>query len=164
MLAAALAAAFFLQAQAPAQPAGGDDTQNGIDVQKFVSIERVREGLEKPPSKLTLRERKPDFVVEISERQRFEKLIAPFLQFDSGSVKKPLFFVPQPQVGTTPSLASIDLLSLASAIGRQISGARHERATDAAHSEVLRAIAEYCAAQPNGGTGLQICMNPTSIR
>jgi hypothetical protein len=29
---------------------------------------------------------------------------------------------------------------------------------------VIRAVVEYCAAQPHGGAGLQICANPGSIR
>ncbi len=136
-----------------------------IDLSKVVSLRRISEGVAQPPSRLTLPERTPDFVVEVNERQRFEHLIAPFLQGDFGTpARKPSFFASQPQVGTTPALASIDVLAVASAIGKRVSGARREREAGAARTDVLRAIAEYCAAQPNGGTAIRICMDPTSVR
>jgi len=91
-------------------------------------------------------------------------MIAPFLQFDSGAHQKPSFFAAQPQVGTTPALAAIDLLAIASAVRRELSGARRARSAGAAQADVARTIAEYCAAQPNGGTAIRICMDPTSVR
>jgi len=128
-----------------------------------VSVDRIREALSRPPA-LDLRRPRPDFVVEVNERQRFARMIAPFLQFDAGAVKKPAFFAPQPQVGTTPALASVDLLSIASALRHQLSATRTARASSSAQDAVRKAIAEYCAAQPNGGTALRICMDPASIR
>ena len=128
-----------------------------------VSVERIRQALSRPRTRLALQQREPDFVVDITERQRFERIITPLLQFDAGAVKKPRFFSAQPRVGTTPALASIDLLAVGSALKRQIAGARTPRAASA-NPAVVRAIAEYCAAQPNGGTWIRICMDPSSIR
>jgi hypothetical protein len=53
---------------------------------------------------------------------------------------------------------------LAGKIGSALSKAARERATADAREEVEQAIAEYCAAQPGGGAGIQICSPPPSIR
>jgi len=129
-----------------------------------VSLDRIRAALSTPAPDLTLQRIQPDFTIDITERQRFEQLIEPWLRFDRGTAQKPLFFAAQPRVGTTPALASVDLLALTSAIRRQLSGVRRERAVGAARGDVRRAVAEYCAAQPNSGAGIQICMDPTTIR
>ncbi|HTK28675.1 MAG TPA: hypothetical protein VL309_03950 [Vicinamibacterales bacterium] len=162
MLAVVLAAALAYQAAAAGGPPASDPAQTATDT--AVSLERIRRALEQPAPALVLSERKPDFVVGIVERQRFETLIAPFLQFDAGGIRKPSFFAAQPQVGTTPALASIDLLAIASAVRRQLSSARRGRDAGAARSEVMGAIAEYCAAQPDGGKAIRMCMDPASIR
>lgn len=154
MLSLVLAAALAAQAAQPAAPPNRDAAA-------AVSLQRIRRALAEPESRLTLPERTPDFIVDITERQRFDRMIAPFLQFDSGARQKPSFFAAQPQVGTTPALAAIDLLAIASAVRRELSGARRERS---ARADVARTIAEYCAAQPNGGTAIRICMDPTSVR
>jgi hypothetical protein len=58
----------------------------------------------------------------------------------------------------------VQLLPLVRGIAHGFSSARQAQSSSGAHREVLRAVAEYCAAQPNGGTAIAICMNPTSIR
>ncbi|MNC94059.1 hypothetical protein D3C83_108250 [compost metagenome] len=42
--------------------------------------------------------------------------------------------------------------------------ARRADAEAAAHDEVLRAIARYCAAQPHRGSGIVICEDPSVSR
>jgi hypothetical protein len=152
-----LAAALAMQAPPPAAPSQPDTGST-------VSLERIRRALEAAPSTLTLPPRKPDFVVEVNERQRFAQLVAPFLAGDYGVQRKRWFLTSQPQVGMTPPLAAVDLLAIASAFGRQLSDANRQRASSTARDDVRRAIAGYCAAQPNGGTEIRICMDPTSIR
>ena len=44
-----------------------------------------------------------------------------------------------------------------SVIGDAIGEARRARAEAAAHAEVERAMAEFCAAQPNAGAGIVGC-------
>jgi hypothetical protein len=61
-------------------------------------------------------------------------------------------------------LFNISLLPLVSGVFHGFSSARQAQSSSEAHREVLRAVAEYCAAQPNGGTAIAICMNPTSVR
>jgi hypothetical protein len=61
-------------------------------------------------------------------------------------------------------LFSVSLMPLVRGIAHGFSNAREAQSSSQAHREVVRAVAEYCAAQPNGGTAIAICMNPTSIR
>jgi len=157
MLSLLLVAVFAAQPP-PTEPAITPDSS------AVVSLERIRQAIAAPPSRLNLPHRAPDFVVEVTERQRADRWILPLLQFDSGLAHKPSFFASQPQVGTTPALAAVDVLALASAVRRQLSGTPHDRGGGAGRADVLRAIADYCAAQPNGGTAIRICMDPTSIR
>ena len=49
---------------------------------------------------------------------------------------------------------------LAGKAGNAITGAMRDHAVAAAHDEVQQAVSEYCAAQPNRGSGIQICDKP----
>jgi hypothetical protein len=159
MLSLFLLAAFAAQAPATEPPIAQDSSA-------VVSLERIREALAAPPSRVNPPpHRTPDFVVQVvTDRQRVDRLIAPVLQFDSGIARRPWFLASQPQVGTTPALAAVDVLALASAVRRQLAGAPRDRRDAAARRDVRQAIADYCAAQPNGGTAIRICMDPTSVR
>jgi hypothetical protein len=133
-----------------------------------VSIDHIREALERPAStQLSLRVVIPDFVVTVTERERFEKLAPPW-DFRSGPVPPGgLYAYEQRQrtgVAFTQPLVSVDLLAIGRGIAGAISGARSAHRADAAHDEVQRAIAEYCAAQPNAGAGIQLCAIPPAIR
>lgn len=115
------------------------------------ALSRVRSALARPPSKLILQQRKPDFTVDIRERDRFDRLLPPMWEFKAG---------PAPWAGASrwsQPMVSVDLLAIAGAIARAVAHARRARAEDAARDEVRREIANYCAAQPNGGAGIRIC-------
>lgn len=121
------------------------------------SVDRIRAALETPISELlTRRPITPDFVVDIRERQRFEKLMKPW-DFSSGPVPPGgLYAYEQFQRSGIPvaqPLFMIDLLAIARGITKTAYSARTARARE----EVDRAIAEYCEAQPDHGARIQLC-------
>ena len=126
------------------------------------SLDRLRAALDKPPSRLTLPDRKPDFTVDIRERQRFEDLLPPILDFKVGPG------VPQQSLFTSPfgsqPLFRVDLLAMGMAAAAVINEVRKARARRSAFEEVRRTIAEYCAAQPDGGAGIQLCSSAPARR
>ena len=137
-----------------------------------VSIDRIRGALERPAgNRLRLRvvipDVKPDFAVKIFERERFEKLVPP-LDFRSGPVPKGgLYAYDQLQrtgLGFTQPLVSMDLLPIGRGIASAISAARSAHAAGVARDDVQRAIAEYCAALPDAGAGIQLCAASRAIR
>ena len=89
------------------------------------------------------------------ERERFEHWLPSILDFKVGPG------VPQQALFTSPfgsqPLFRVDLLSMAMAAAAGINEVRKAHARRNAVSEVRRAILEYCAAQPNGGAGIQVC-------
>jgi hypothetical protein len=121
-----------------------------------VSIARIRAALERPDV-LTLPRITPDFVVDVRERQRFDKLVPP-MDFRSGPVPPGgLYAYEQLQrsgVSAAQPLLLIDLI----AIGHEISRAHAAHEAASAREEVRQAIADYCAAQPAGGAGIAICV------
>ena len=137
------------------QPQTGSASQSEPPVLP-VSIERIRAALERPDL-LTLRHITPDFVVDVRERERFDKLVPP-MDFSSGPVPPGgLYAYEQLQragVPITQPLVLIDLMAIAQEIRR--AHAPHEAAS--AREEVRQAIADYCAAQPGGGVGIAICV------
>jgi hypothetical protein len=127
-----------------------------------ISVDHVRAALEQPPSKLTLRQRTPDFRINITERERFEitererfaRLVAPILDF---KVDPPIlpWFPGAP--GSSAPLFGMNLLPVAMAAAQGIAALQRAHAKRAARDEVRRTILAYCAAQPDGGRGVQIC-------
>jgi hypothetical protein len=145
-------------AQQPTQPPAD------INPPPLFSVERIRAALETPHSELlTRRQITPDFVVNIRERERFEKLMKPW-DFSSGPVPPGgLYAYEQLQrsgIAIAQPLFLIDLM----AIGRGVSKAAYSARTAAARRTVERAIAEYCAAQPDGGAGIQLCTSSRAMR
>jgi hypothetical protein len=128
------------------------------------SVARVRVALEQAPGTLILAlpERKPDFAVTITERERFEKLLPPILDFRLGPG------LPQQELFTSPwgsqPIVSVDLMSLAVAAVVGVNQLRKAHVRRAALEEVRQTIADYCAAQPDRGTGIQICASSPAIR
>jgi len=143
-----------------------------------VSLDKIREALEQPPGEpLRGLDERAQFHVEIRERQKLDDLLKS-LNFKSGpavpgglyayeqqrllfpKVDNPLV---QPYAAFNQSeLVVVSLTTLienylAGRLGRAITAANRAGAEAAARQEVERAIAEYCAAQPNGGAGIQIC-------
>jgi hypothetical protein len=152
-----------------------------------VSLDKIREALQQPPvPALRGLNDVPTFKVEIHERQKFslEDLIKS-LDFKSGPVPAGgvYAFEQQRQVWNAtnyplqqpyaafnqPELLTILVENL---VGKYLAGkainavtaAERSHAEAAAREEVHRAIAEYCAAQPHGGAGIQICTSSPDIR
>jgi hypothetical protein len=149
----ALLITMAMAAAAPQQPGESDE-----------SIAHVRAALEKPQPALTLTlpERQADFSVTVTERERFEKLLPPILDFKLGPG------LPQQELFTSPwgsqPIVSVDLMALAMAAAVGINELRKAHVRRAALEEVRQAIADYCAAQPNRGAGIQICTSSPAIR
>jgi hypothetical protein len=107
------------------------------------SVDRVRAALEKPPSKLTLQDRTPDFSVHIEKRRPMQDI----------------FDIPPWQLeprGWQPPGVGFDLLSVVRYVAKGVSDAKRAHDERAAHDEVLNAIADYCAGLPDRAH-VQIC-------
>jgi hypothetical protein len=128
------------------------------DAASAVSVDRVRTALQRPPSKLTLTERKPDFSVQVVWHHRFHEIFdAPPWATPPVGWQAPA--VPRTAFGTVP-IVNVDLLAIAGSLA----SARRAGAERQASEDVRRAIVEYCAAQSDGGAGIQICSTSTAIR
>ena len=126
-----------------------------------VSIERIRAVLGKPPPMLRPPELKADFTVHIEARRPLQDIfdVPPWATDPLGQSRlcpPRQGALPSAQCGIPPGF-SVDPGSLIQSLKR----AYHERA---ARDEVKRAIADYCAAQPNAGAGIQICAAATAVR
>ena len=110
-----------------------------------ISVARVRAALDGPPSKLTLAQRKPDFRVDIRERQLFQDLWStPPWKLDSAPPPRAAFAAAPPW---SQPIMQVDLLAIAMSVAHRIGEVRRAHTETAAREEVRRAIAEYCAAQ-----------------
>ena len=112
----------------------------------------MKTALEQPPSKLALTPKKPDFSIDIREREQPNRFMTPILDFKVAP-GVPLSAISTSPFGSQP-LFKIDLLPMMIA---GASAARKAFATHVAREEVRRSIAAYCAAQPDRGAGIQIC-------
>jgi len=127
-----------------------------------VSLERIREGLASDkPSLLDALNLETNFRVEVKEqRPNFAGMFPPG-SFDGGPVPPGGLYAYEQQrmlfPNSTPALFTIDTLPLFRAIVNAIGDARRARAETAARTEVARAMAEFCTAQPNGGEGVVGC-------
>lgn len=144
-----------------------------------VSLDKIRGALERAP-RLSLRslDERPTFRVQILERQRIEELLAT-LNFKSSSPapggglygyeqqRQIWNAVDHPLMQPFAAFNQGELLTLAleNLIGKYVMGpaiasiknARQTSAAHAAREEVRQAIVDYCAAQPRGGAGIDIC-------
>ena len=142
VLASALVAANVAAQTGPAAPAPGERSPRRVEGSPE-SVDRVRAALEKPPSKLTLKERTPDFSVHIEKRRPMQDI----------------FDIPPWQLeprGWQPPAIGFDLLSVVRYVAKGVSDAKRAHDERVARDEVLRAIADYCAGLPEGGR-VQIC-------
>src|SRR5438132_6258171 len=145
-----------------------------------VSLDKIKEALKQPPSSLTLRtlDETPTFRVQILERQKIEELLAT-LNFKSSSPAPggglygfeqqrqmfPAVDNPMRQPYAAFSQGELLTILIENLVGKYLAGraidavshAERARAEAAAKDEVRAAVAQYCAAQPNGGAGIQIC-------
>jgi hypothetical protein len=133
-----------------------------------VSVDRIRAALGRPtPLRMPDQGPKPDFVVHIIEKSWFERTMPP-IDFRSGPVPPGGLYAYEQQQRLSPNtpvpLFSVPLLPIFRSLAHSLSNARDAQSSSAARREVTRAVAEYCAAQPNGGTAIALCMNPTAIR
>jgi hypothetical protein len=117
------------------------------DAASAVSVDRVRSALERPPSKLTLTERKPDFKVEVVWHHRFYELF-----------ETPPWATPP--VGWQPPAVGFNLLSVFQSIAKSAADSKRANEERAAREEVQRAIADYCAAQPDAFGAARFCAQP----
>ena len=189
LLVTAILAATPASAQQPPSSSGAAATsaqQDAAPLNLPVSLDKIRDALAQPvpPALLKSLDETPTFRIEIRERQKIDDLIKS-LKFDSGpavpgglygyeqqrqlfpSVDNPLA---QPYAPFTSgelfqvSLTSLFERILAGRLVNAITSAERAHAVAAAKAEVNHAIAEYCAAQPNGGAGIQICAAAPAIR
>jgi hypothetical protein len=146
-----------------------------------VSIDRIRKALERPPLfPVQGPLNQPLFRVDVQERNRLQDILST-LDFSSGptpaggtyaaemqrvmfpTVSNPLR---QPYAAfSQPELLTIILENLAGRyLANKLIGAvtANDRAAAeaAARDELRRAVAQYCAGQPNRGAGIKICVDP----
>jgi hypothetical protein len=159
---------------------GGEPASAAQDFNLPVSLDRIRGKLEQPPAEM-LRGLNdvPTFKVEIQEKQKLEELVAAIFK-DVKKVPVPAggIYMQEMQRQWWPSvdnplmqpyaafnqgqLATIVIENivgklLAGPAMRALSSAERAYAERAAREEVRQTIADYCAAQPNRGAGIQIC-------
>ena len=189
-----LAAAPLQAQQPPASPTdatpspAADSPSPAQDGSLPVSLDRIKEALEQTPSVPQLRglNETPHFKVEIHERQQFtlDDLIKS-MDFKGGPVPAGGLYGYEQQRQMFPAtdrplqqpyaaFSQAELLTivienlagkyLANKAISSITAAERARAEAAAREEVHRTIAEYCAAQPNNGAGIQICAMSPEIR
>ena len=133
-------------------PALAQDATQGTSPNLPVSLDRIRAALERSPREpLKTQLPRPNFRVEIQERQRFENLLA-MLDFKSGPVPPGGLYGFEQRArlsspwGSQP-IVGVDVLSMGRLIANGISSARRSRAEAAAREEVKRALEEFWAAQ-----------------
>lgn len=165
-------------------PKAGHDTDaaprdsSGQPLDLPVSLDRIREALQQPaPEPLRGLNDTAQFRVEVREHQKFEDLLAT-LNFDSGppipggryafEQQQRLFpSVDNPRVQPYAAYTQGELVQVLATSMLQryygpramnaLSAAERARAEAAAKAEVAAAIREFCARQPNGGSGILIC-------
>ncbi|MCU1383946.1 MAG: hypothetical protein JWL71_2643 [Acidobacteria bacterium] len=131
----ALVCAMLVAAAAGAQDTAADP-----------SLDRMRAVLQKAPLRLTVVEPEPTFKIEIHAIHPMHEIFdKPAWQLDP--------------VGWQPPGAGFDLLS----IYRMARDAKRAYDVRVARDGVQRAIADYCAAQPDANT-IQICSASAAIR
>jgi len=113
------------------------------------TLERLRAALAKPPSKLTLKERTPDFTVHIETRRPMADI----------------FDVPPwatDPVGWQPPSPGFDLLSLVRYVAKSAADAKRGHDVRLAREEVQRSIADYCAGLAAGGASVPAASSATA--
>lgn len=107
------------------------------------SLDRMRSVIEKPPLRLTLPESEANFKIHIEAIHPMHDIF----------VSPPWATEP---VGWQPPGVGVDLLSLFRYVAKSAADAKRAHDQRIAREDVQRAIADYCAAQPNANT-IQIC-------
>jgi hypothetical protein len=161
------------------QTQASQDTKDAPDRNLPVSLDKIKEALQQPPSTFSLRtiDERPTFRVQIQERQKIEELLAT-LNFKTAPAPGGGLYGFEQQRQMFPTVDNplrqpyaafnqgelltilIENLALKYLGGRAmnaITNAERARAQAAAKEEVRAAVAQYCAAQPRAGAGIQIC-------
>ena len=151
-----------------AGPAAAQDDQQPLDRRVLdlpVSLERIREGLTSDkPSILDALDVQAKFRVEVQEkRPNFVEMFSPE-SFKGGPVPPGGLYAYEQQrmlfPNSTSALFSVPVLPVFQGIVNAVGDLRRARAAAAARAEVERAMAEFCAAQPDGGEGVAGCGKP----
>jgi hypothetical protein len=174
---ATLVAAPARAEQTPASPPQDTATKDQ-ELNLPVSLEKIKEALQQTPT-ISLRtiDERPTFRVQIRERMKIEELIAS-LNFKPGPIPAGGVYMQEMQRVMFPSVdnplvqpfaafnqGELLTILIENLVGKYLGGkalsaiskAERARAEAAAREEVRTAVAEYCNAQPNAGTGLAIC-------
>ena len=114
------------------------------------SLDRMRSVLAQPPLRLTIPESEANFKVHIEAIHPMHDIF----------VTPPWATEP---VGWQPPGIGFDLMSLFRYVAKSAADAKREHDLRVAREDVQRAIADYCAAQPNANT-IQICATSPAIR
>lgn len=150
-----------------------------------VSIDKIKEALEQAPKPtLKMTETRPTFRIQILERQKIEELLAT-LNYKAGPTPAGGVYWNEIQRQMWPSVdnplrqpysafnqGELLTILIENLVGKYLvdkganalKGVARERAESAARTEVRQAIRDYCAAQPNGGAGIQICTSADAVR
>jgi hypothetical protein len=107
-----------------------------------VSIDRIKERLNRPAVLQLPAERKADFRITVTEEFTSPETVLEALRRELGGDVTPKRIPP----GTiSPPLVSVDLLQFVTHMKRQIAGALRARAERNAREEVVAVLAEFCA-------------------
>jgi hypothetical protein len=185
ILVAAPSQAQEAQSSSAAQPpsTSQDDKDKKPASNLPVSLDKIKKELDQPPAPALrgLNER-PTFQIEIHEKPKvsLDDLLKS-LDFKAGPVPAGGVYAAELQRQAFPATNNPlaqpyaafnqgELLTilvenlvgkyLAGKASNAITGAMRDHAVASARDEVQQAVAEYCAAQPNRGTGIQICDKP----
>jgi hypothetical protein len=113
------------------------------------------------PSLLDALNRQPNFRVEVEERRPTFAEIFGGEDFKGGPVPPGGLYAYEQQrrmfPNSTPPVFLIDAMPILSGLVNAIGDWRRARSATAARTEVERAMAEFCAAQPNGGADVVGC-------
>jgi hypothetical protein len=151
-----------------------------------VSLDKIKGALEQQAPSTTLRmtDNRPTFRIQILERQKIEELLAT-LNYKAGPTPAggvywnevqrqmwPAVDNPLRQPYSAFNQGELLTILIENLVGRYLvdkgagalKGAARAHAESTAREEVRQAIRDYCAAQPNGGAGIQICTSSDSVR
>lgn len=165
------------------QQSGTQQTDESLDLP--VSLDKIKEGLEQKPT-LSLRtlDERPTFRVQILERQKIDQLLAT-LNFKAGPTPAGGVYWSEMQRQMFPSVdnplrqpyaafgqGELLTILIENLVGKYLGGkalnavskAERTRAESQAKEDVRQAVQSYCAAQPNGGSGIEICSLTPAIR
>ena len=164
-------------------PRGNSNSNDSLALP--VSIDKIKEALSKAQTlSLSAIDERPTFRVQIAERQRIDELLST-LSFKTSPPPAGGLYMAEMQRQWWPSVDNpsaqplgafnqgelLQLLAenlagkyLAQRAAQAVTAEEKAHALATAREEVRKAVSEYCAAQPEGGAGIQICANPTAIR